>query len=70
MLSTSTYVTTQGETPDRISYNLWGDETLFHKLVEANPEIRGQAILSGGIVLDVPDIEPRDTEVAPPWRQS
>lgn len=64
----STYITMQGETPDVIAFNLWGDETLFHKLVEANPSILGLAELPGGLELVVPEIEPRDTEVAPPWR--
>lgn len=64
----STYTTTQGETPDMIALNLWGDETLFHKLVAANPVIRGMAFLPGGLVLFVPEIEERDTEVTPPWR--
>ncbi len=69
MLSTSTYITTAGETPDMIAYNLWGDETLFHKLVEANPSIRGLAMLDGGLELVVPETPVRDTEVVPPWRQ-
>lgn len=66
----STYVTTQGETPDAIAYRLWGDETLFHHLVEANPSIRGLALLDGGVELVVPDVDESANEVAPPWRQS
>lgn len=69
-MSSTTYITTQGETPDRIALNLWGDETLFHKLVEVNPEIRGLASLDGGLELIVPETPARDTEVAPPWRSA
>ena len=65
-----TYVTTQGETPDAIAYRLWGDETLFHHLVEANPSIRGLASLDGGLALTVPEIDKNANEVAPPWRKS
>jgi phage tail protein X len=68
--TTDTYITSQGETPDRIALALWGDETLFHHLVAANPGIRGLASLPGGLALAVPKTPARDTEIVPPWRQS
>ena len=71
MSKQKTYITTSGETPDQIAYNLWGNETLFHHLVAANPVIRGKAILSGGLKLVVPDIETSNAaEVLPPWKTS
>ncbi|XPV75527.1 MAG: tail protein X [Desulfovibrio sp.] len=62
------YITTQGETPDRIALNLWGDETLFHHLVNANPEILGKRVLTGGLTLVVPEIPSQTTEILPPWK--
>lgn len=69
-MPTSVYITSQGETPDSIALNLWGDETSFHRLVDANPEILGLAFLPGGMELTVPEAPERETEVAPPWRQA
>ncbi|WP_285906831.1 tail protein X [Pseudodesulfovibrio pelocollis] len=69
MPTTDAYITSQGETPDRIALNLWGDETLFHHLVAANPDIRGLASLPGGLALAVPDLPENATEIAPPWKK-
>lgn len=64
-----TYTTRQGDTWDIIAYRLWGKETLFHHLAEANPDHLGTLIFAPDIQLVVPDISmPLTTpSTLPPW---
>lgn len=58
-----------GETPDMLTFRIWGDETLCHHLLAANPERIGTLRFAGGEILIVPDLPPgRTEEVPPPWR--
>jgi hypothetical protein len=63
----STYIAQAGESPDAAARNLWGDERLFPRLVDANPAIRGVVFFSGGEVLTVPDLPAAQTVLTPPW---
>jgi len=57
-----------GETPDMLAFRLWGDETLFHLLLDANPAFIGVVAFRGGEVLTVPALPANRTEeAAPPW---
>lgn len=65
-----TYTATAGETWAKIAFNLWTDEMLMWKLIEANPLRAHTVIFEGGEVLKVPEIEETDLKAAmPPWRQ-
>ncbi|WP_311733629.1 tail protein X [Ureibacillus thermosphaericus] len=59
----------QGDTWDLISYKLWGSEYLFPLLIEANPKHNGTVIFSGGVLLNVPEIDEMTTSTTsrPPW---
>ncbi len=70
----NTYVTTQGDEWDHIAYNLWGKESLFSLLLEANPQHRHMVVFGAGVVLLVPDLpEEADSLVVAkrraPWKQ-
>ena len=64
------YRTMQGDTWDVIAKKLWGNEKLFVKLMEANPEHRETMFFPEGIELVVPEIETSTApEVLPPWKR-
>jgi len=64
----STITARAGETPDQLAYRLWGSETLFHLLLEANSDYIGTLAFVGGEVLTVPEVDATGTEEAtPPW---
>lgn len=66
----STVTTLQGETWDMLAYRLWGVETLFHHLVEANRAHQRTLIFPAGVVLIVPVIALITTPVeVPPWQR-
>lgn len=63
----NTYICQSGETLDAIAYTLWGDERLFERLTDANPQYRGTVFFSGGERLTVPDLPSATVTVKPPW---
>ena len=64
------YRTMQGDTWDVIAKKLWGNEKLFVKLMEANPEHREIMFFPEGIELAVPEMETVSApEVLPPWKR-
>lgn len=63
----TSYIAQTGETFDMIARNLWNDERLFQRLIDANPQYRSVVFFSGGETLTVPDAEPATTTVAAPW---
>lgn len=63
----TSYIAQSGETFDAIARNLWNDERLFQRLVEANPKYRNIVFFAGGETLNVPDTEPATTTVKAPW---
>lgn len=62
-----TYVTTQGDTWDRIAYDTLGSEYKLPLLLEANKEHRKTVIFSGGILLTIPDVETSIETERPAW---
>jgi phage tail protein X len=64
------YRTVQGDTWDIIAKKLWGNEKLFTKLMEANPQHRYRMFFPEGVELIVPEIEMPTQEVPlPPWKK-
>lgn len=64
-----THTATAGETWARIAYTYWTEETLMHKLIEANPLLAHIVVFEGGEEVRIPDIEDEDKKAAmPPWR--
>jgi hypothetical protein len=66
------YVTNQGDFWDVIGLRCYevGGEHLMHRLIEANYEHRKVVQFSGGIRINVPEVE-RATEVAlVPWKNA
>lgn len=64
------HTATAGETWASIAFKYWTEETLMHKLIEANPLLANIIVFEGGEQVTVPDIEEEDMKAAlPPWRQ-
>lgn len=69
-MAVSTYTTIQGDMWDAIAYRLWGNEKLFHKLMEANAQHRNVVVFPSNVVLNVPTLTTELTTKAmdPPWK--
>lgn len=63
----STYTTTQGDTWDLIAYRTLGSEYLLSLLLQANSKYRTVVIFSGGITLNIPDVDTDDVTDRPDW---
>lgn len=50
-----TYKTIQGQTWDQVAYNLYGDEYLCDKLMDANRDKLSYFVFPAGVVLRIPD---------------
>lgn len=68
----STYTTISGQTWDQIAYELYGDEYLCDKLMEANRDKLNYFVFPDGVVLNTPDQEDMNqTSISsdyPTWR--
>ena len=63
-----TYTTVQGDTWDKIAYDLYGDEAYMRYLVEANWKFLDFLVFPSGIVLNLPEIPDEPDEAWPEWR--
>lgn len=66
----NTYITSQGDTWDRIALKTMGSESYTGILLEANPDKQDIFVFSAGEVLTVPDV-PESAVTAdnlPPWK--
>ncbi|KAB8126903.1 phage tail protein [Gracilibacillus oryzae] len=61
------YITKQGDTWDRIAYDALGSEYLLPLLLEVNKGHRQTVIFSGGIELNIPDIDTTTYTERPDW---
>lgn len=69
-MSNTTYSAKQGQTWAQIAFELYTEETLMWKLIEANPLRASTLVFEGGEIIKVPEIESKDLKAAmPPWRQ-
>lgn len=66
----SKYVTVQGDMFDKISYEQYGSETYFDRIMKANPEHRDVYVFPSGIELEIPDIDEQTStsDTIPPWK--
>lgn len=62
------YVTNQGDTWDKIAYNVYGNELYADKLILANIKYVGFFVFPAGIVLTTPEAEDEVEENVPEWR--
>ena len=63
------YTTIQGETWDQIALKVYGSETHFHNLVQANHLHKETLFFESGLVLKVPPIEARRNVEVPRWKE-
>lgn len=63
----NTYTTIQGDTWDKIAYQTLGSEYLLPLLFEVNYQYRKVVIFSGGIVLNIPEVETAEVTERPDW---
>ncbi|WP_019999191.1 hypothetical protein [Halodesulfovibrio aestuarii] len=63
----TSYIAQTGETFDAIARNLWNDERLFQRLVDANPQYRTVVFFAGGETLNVPNLPAATTTIKAPW---
>ncbi len=68
MSEAKTYLTSQGEAWDQVAKRLWGQETLAHHLLAANPAHRHLVLFPADVELMVPDIQVPPQEEPPPWQ--
>lgn len=70
-MSSTRYITKQGDRWDLIAYKAYGDATMIDTLIIANPRIPVDPILPEGITLNIPIIdEPEvDKSLLPPWKR-
>lgn len=68
----STYTTISGQTWDQIAYEMYGDEYLCDKLMEANRDKLNYFVFPDGVVLNIPNQEDMNqTSISsdyPAWR--
>lgn len=62
------YVTKQGDTWDKVAYEVYGNELYADKLMFANIKYVGFFVFPQGITLTIPEIEDDIEEVVPEWR--
>lgn len=69
-MAVKNYTTLQGDAWDAIAYRLWGHESLFVRLMDANPQYLDVVTFPPGINLLVPEIDAPVSEMEmPPWMQ-
>lgn len=62
------YVTQQGDTWDRISYDQYGSEKYMGILMQANFPLLDVFVFGSGTVIKIPDLPEEPDEDLPDWR--
>lgn len=69
-----TYMTSLGDTWDKIAFNVLGDEKYTENLMAANQDekLLSTVIFDAGTVINIPEIDESNQtdESLPPWRTS
>ena len=63
-----TYETVQGDTWDKIAYQVYGDEKYAGYLMENNRLLLEYLVFPGGVTLSTPDLADELDEDLPIWR--
>lgn len=69
MASDKKYTTVAGDTWDSIAYRFWGDEFKMTQLQAANPDYLDVLVFNSGVILQVPEIDPKPSDNLPEWKQ-
>jgi phage tail protein X len=66
-----THISSDGDRWDLLSWNYYGDATLFGPIVMANPSIPIEPVLPAGLIISIPLMEKVDTVATglPPWKR-
>jgi phage tail protein X len=62
-----TYITSQGDTWDKIAYDALGSEYLLPLLLEANKQYRQIVVFPGGLTINIPDVDTAEVTERPEW---
>ena len=62
------YQTTAGDTWDKISYKVYGEEKFASELMKANGDKLDEFIFSAGEEIILPNISRETKSKTPPWR--
>jgi hypothetical protein len=65
--ATRQYITEDGDTWDRISFNLWGNEYYVDALIDANPDHYLTMRFESGYTINVPAVTPPVAGGYPDW---
>ena len=63
------YYTKEGDTWDKIAYNVYNDELLYIDLMLANVLLIDIAVFDANIPVICPDIKLKNNANLPPWKQ-
>lgn len=62
------YITVQGDTWDKISYNVYGSSKYIGLLMQNNFDLLDTFIFSAGTEVNIPELTETDSEDIPDWR--
>lgn len=65
----NTYRTSQGDTWDRISYKVYGNEQYMDVLIQANKNHIQTVIFPANVILTIPNLEIPVVTQLPPWKR-
>lgn len=65
----NTYITSQGDTWDMISYKVYGNEKYVDRLIQANLFYKEVVIFSANVKLTIPEVSIRYRSTLPPWKR-
>ena len=63
------YTTIQGDMWDSIAFTQLGDDIHADKIIALNRQYNDMYIFPAGIELVLPDIQPEESDILPPWKQ-
>jgi phage tail protein X len=67
-----THISADGDRWDLLSWNYYGDPTLFGPIVMANPSIPIEPVLAAGLAVSIPLLSKTNMVAAnlPPWKRT
>lgn len=63
-----TYITVQGDTWDKISFNVYGSSKHIGILMQNNYDLLDIFIFSAGTEVNIPELTEEETQDIPEWR--
>lgn len=68
-MDNTTYITSQGDTWDMISYKVYGNEKHVDKLIQANLLHKETIIFKANVKLNIPEVQTIQQSSLPPWKR-